>query len=205
MSLLRSLFGPSREEVWSALAAEIGARYEDRGFWGGGGRVRAAAGEWTITLDCYVVSNGKQSTTYTRLRAPYVNPSGLRFTIRRAHFLDGLGAILGLQDVEIGHPSFDGAFVVKANDEAAVKRLLRVPGVREAFRSQPRVHLSVKDDEGWFGQEFPEGVDVLQFVEAGVVTDPVRLRSLFDLFATVLHGLCHVGAAYEDDPELDLK
>jgi hypothetical protein len=45
MGILRQLFGPSRDEIWSQLAAEIGARHEQN-FWGGG-KVQIDYGEWT--------------------------------------------------------------------------------------------------------------------------------------------------------------
>ena len=50
MSLLRSLFGPSREEVWQQLSQEIGGTLVEGGFWNGS-KVVARHGEWTITLD----------------------------------------------------------------------------------------------------------------------------------------------------------
>src|SRR5256885_16624183 len=62
--------GPSRSDIWKALAAEIGAVY-DPGRWYGGERVVAEVGHWQITLDSYVVSTGKTTHVFTRLRAPY--------------------------------------------------------------------------------------------------------------------------------------
>ena len=35
MGILRDLFGPSREEIWRQLSAEIGADYVAGGFWKG--------------------------------------------------------------------------------------------------------------------------------------------------------------------------
>jgi hypothetical protein len=203
MEFLRKMFGPSREEVWGRLADEIGARYEDRGFWKGGQFFNVDVGEWTVTLDVYVVSTGKTHQTFTRLRAPYVNPDGFRFTVRRRNLFDGIGSLLGLQDVSIGHAAFDEAFVVKATDEPQVRRLLRMPRIRSLLEAQPSVHFEVKDDEGWFGPKFPPGTDQLQFVAGGVIKDPERLKGLFALFGETLHGLCQIGSAYEDDPGLE--
>ena len=70
--------------------------------------------------------------------------------------------------------------------------------------SQPNIHLSVKDDEGWFATHFPEGVDELYFCVPGIIKDVDRLKSLYALFAEVLDHLCRIGSAYEDDPRLEL-
>ena len=36
MSLLRQVFGPSKEEIWSQLSHELGAVYEEGGFFKNG-------------------------------------------------------------------------------------------------------------------------------------------------------------------------
>ena len=204
MSILRRMFGPNRNEVWQALAKEIGARFEERGSWKGGSRVTAEVGEWTVTLDCYTVQTAEVYITYTRLRAPFVNPDGFRFSVRPQGFMDGLGRMLGLQYVEIGHPEFDRAFVVKSKDEHQVRRLLELRRLRELLMADPRVCLSVKDDEGWFGAKFPDGVDELCFTVVGEEKDIAKLKAFYDLFAETLHSLCHIGSAYEQDPGIAL-
>jgi hypothetical protein len=39
--------------------------------------------------------------------------------------------------------------------------MLRNPGLRAILEAQPYVCFEVKDDEGWFGSKFPDGVDAL--------------------------------------------
>ena len=52
-------------------------------------------------------------------------------------------------------------------------------------------------------QPFP-GVDELYFSVVGVIKDAERLKSLYYLFAEVLNQLCHIGSAYENDPQLEI-
>jgi hypothetical protein len=196
-------FGPSKDEVWRRLCQEIGAEFVAGGFWKGS-KVQARVGPWTITLDTHTVSSGESSETYTRIRVPYVNRDGFRFTIYRAGFLTGLGKLLGMQDIEIGDPEFDAAFVVKSNDEFKVRDLFGSPGLRGLVQDQPRIRLQVKDDEGWFATQFPEGVDELHFQVGGIIRDVDRLKGLFDLFAAVLDQLCRIGSAQKEDPGVTL-
>lgn len=204
MGLLRDLFGPSKEEVWSQLAKQIGADFTDRGFWGGGGIVRAQVGEWTVTLDTYTVSRGKHRHTYTRLRAPFVNADGFRFQVYRDNFLWKIGKAFGMQDVEVGHAEFDDAFVIRGSDESRLRQLFADDQVRDLLRRQPEVCFEVRDDEGFFATKFPQGVDELHFRVRGVVTDVARLRALFDLFAATLDRLTRIGSAYRRDPGVRL-
>jgi hypothetical protein len=201
MSTLKKWFGPSRHEVWQQLSAEIGGTHVDG--WRGG-KVQAAHGEWTVTLDTYTVPVGKVHATYTRMRAPYVNADGFRFSISRRNIFTGIATFLGMQDLAIGAPQFDEQFVIKATHEERVRTLFASPRLRELVDAQRDIHLSVKDDEGWFGATFPEGVDELYFVIAGEIRDVARLKLLYELFAETLDRLCEIGSAYERDPGVRL-
>ena len=204
MSILRKIFGPSKKEIWSKLSEEVGGKFIEGGFFKDS-KIEIQHGEWTITLDTYTVSTGKSSTTYTRIRAPYVNKGGFRFTIYRKTFFSDIGKMLGMQDVEVGYPQFDEDFIIKGNDEYQLKKLFDNSKIRELISFQPHIHLQVKDDEGTFRGYFPDGVDELYFQSIGVIKDIERLNQLFDLFAEVLNHLCHIGSAYEDDPNVKIR
>jgi len=201
MGILRQIFGPSQDEVWRQLCNEIGAEFVEGGFWKGD-KVQARVGEWTVTLDTYTVSTGKTHVTYTRIRAPYVNKDGFRFTIYRRGLFSDFSKLLGMQDIEVGDPEFDHDFIIKGNDESRALTLFGNPKIRQLVQAQPSIHLQVKDDEGWFGASFPEGVDELYFQVVGVIKDVERLKALYALFAETLNHLCHIGSAYENDPNI---
>lgn len=201
---LRNLFGPSREEIWRQLSEAVHGRYvAGKGVWKGD-RVEASHHAWTVTLDQYVVSTGEVTIPYTRFRAPYVNTSGFRFRIYRRSRLSGLGKMMGMQDIEMGDPAFDEAFIIQGHDAAKLRLLFANPRIRELITAQPEIEFSVKDDEGWFGPRFPEGVDELHFLAHGVIKDVARLKQVYDLFAEVLDELCRMGDAYETDPHVNL-
>lgn len=186
------------------LCEQIGGDFVDGGFWKGS-KVQVHHKQWTVTLDTYTESDGQHGgTTYTQMRAPYVNKDGFRFTIYRRGFFSDLGKFFGMQDVEIGEPEFDDAFIIKGADEVKLRKFFADPRIRQLFQRQPAIHLSVRDDEGWFKVKFPEGVDELYFREIGVIKDIDRLKALYELFAEVLDHLCKIGSAYEDDPGVDV-
>lgn len=203
MGILREIFGPSKREVWQNLSSQIGADFVSGGLFVGD-KVVARVREWTVTLDTYTVSTGKSSTTYIRIRAPYINKDGFRVTIYRSGIFSDIGKLLGMQDIEIGKPEFDEQFIIKGNDEERVRTLFANGELRHLIQLQSEIHLEVKDDEGWFGAYFPEGVDELYFRVYGVIKDIDQLKSLFELFAVMLDQLCYMGSAYEDKPNVEL-
>ncbi len=208
MGILRSILGPSKDEIWSQIAADIGGEYIEGGFWKQNVLVYRHR-EWQMLLDTYSVTTSAGETTtstpYTRMRAPFVNKDGLYFKIYREGFFSSIGKFFGMYDLEIGDPFFDDDFVIKGNNAEKIRLLLEDTQMKELMRQQPSIHFEIRDDEGWFGPSFPEGVDELYFQCAGVVKERQRLKSLFDLFSLTLTRLVQIDSAYEDDPHVTLK
>ncbi|EGD46949.1 hypothetical protein Cpap_1144 [Ruminiclostridium papyrosolvens DSM 2782] len=203
MGILREIFGPSKKEIWKSLSEQIGSQFIEGGFFSAD-KVVAHVKDWTVTLDTHTVSTGKSSTTYTRMRAPYVNKDGFSFKIYRKGIFSGIGKALGGQDVEVGFPEFDEDFIIKGNDEQKLRTLFANSKIRQLIELQPDICLEIKDDEGWFAKSFPEGVDELYFCVVGVIKDIDLLKALFDLYAEVLNQLCLMGSAYESNPHVEL-
>ena len=208
MSKRRSILGPSKDEIWTQIATEIGGEFIEGGFWDNN-VVVYKHGEWQIVLDTYTVtvSTGATTTatTYTRMRAPFINKDGLYFNISREGFFSSIGKFFGMQDIEIGDPFFDDQFVIKGNSPEKIKLLLADDRIRELCQRLPRIHLWIKDDEGMFGTDFPEGVDELYFECVGVIKETELLKYLFGLFCLILERLVQIDSAYEDDPQITLK
>ena len=108
MSFLRTLFGPSKDEIWQQFSAAIGGSIVAGGYWKGS-MVEAAHGQWIITLDTYTVSTGKSSVTYTRMRAPYVQPGWIHFLLFTGMvFLGDIGKVVWYAGCGSGvYPEFD--------------------------------------------------------------------------------------------------
>lgn len=204
MGFFEGVLGPSREEVWKQLCARIGADFVDGGFWKGD-KVQTHFKNWTITLDTYTVSTGHAHETFTRIRAPFVSRDELRFRIYRKTAFSDMGKMLGMQDIEVGHSAqFDDDFIIQGNDDLKIRSLFASPEIRRLIDEQPKIRLELRDDEGFFSNHFPEGVDALYFQVPGVIKDVDRLKELFDLFAEVLEELNRIGSATEENPGVTL-
>ncbi len=199
-------FRDDQFEVWKRLAAELDGTFE-KGGWFDRERVEVRYRHWVLTLDRYQMPAGKATQSFTRLRAPYVNADNFRFRVYRKSMFTALGKALGLvQDIEIGgDPLFDDAFVIQSGDVAKTREMLSRRRLRELIAAQPDISFEVKDDEGWFGQHFPDGVDELCFIAYGVITDLERMKLLFELFTEVLDYLTATGSASPRDAGLNLE
>jgi hypothetical protein len=161
-------------------------------------KVRAQVGDWIVTLDTYRDAAG---TTYTRLRAPFVNKDGFVFSIFRENSFEDRHSH-DTQDLEVGQPDFDQTFVIKSNNIEEVKKLFSSEKIREHLKRQPHVYFSAAKESGWYSKDFPDGIGELLFQTRGEIKDLARLRELYALFGETLDQLCRIGAATHDDPGL---
>lgn len=204
MSLLHSLFGPSRDEVWRLVASQMNGRIVG-GDWWGSQALQVDYEQWTITLDIYTLSTGNSSTTYTRIRAPFHNPEKFRLTLFRQGLFHELLSVFGLQDIQVDFPIFDHNFVIQSNQPAQAQMFFSNVRLRELLLLQPDVHFEIRDDEGLFGPRFGADVDELSFHAGDEIRDPALLRGLFELFAEALHTLQHISVAYQDDINIHIR
>ena len=198
MGLLQNIFGKSKEAIWAQLAQQVNGKFVEGGFWSTD-LVIAKAGQWTVTLDTYD-TGGRYSSTYTRLRAPYRNADNFYFSVYRGNVFSQLGEMVGMKDIAIGEGIFDGEYVVKSNDEEKVRKLLMGPVASTLLHADGGVSFQIKGDEGYFSDQ-PKGTHELYFEQMGLIGDLNQLRALFDMFGLPLNRLCHLGSAYEDDPD----
>ena len=127
MSKRRSILGPSKDEIWTQIATDIGGEFIEGGFWDNN-VVVYKHGEWQIVLDTCTVTTytggPTMATTYTRMRAPFINKDGLYFKISREGFFSSIGKLFGMRDIEIGDSFFDNQFEIKGNNPEKIKLLL---------------------------------------------------------------------------------
>lgn len=197
------LFGPSKAEIWRQLSEEINGDLIESGFWKGN-RVEASHKQWRIYLDTYTVSTGKSSTTYTRIRAPFVDKRGFYFKIYKKGIFSNVGKLLGMQDIEVGYDDFDRDYIIQSNDESLVKKLFANYKIRQLIQEQPRLKLEIKDSEGMFGPKFSKNEQELYFMVVGVIRDIPLLKSLFELFSETLETLELIGGVSDEPPTVKL-
>ncbi len=193
-------FREFRHEVWQGLRrslAEGGAEWS-------GEPILVKHGPFAVHLDVHAEGGGRSAVVLTRLRAAYVNRDGFRFRIKRRTWMTDLATMLGAQDIEVGDEAFDGAFVLQANSREALKRLLGNAEIRGQLLSSKVTLVEVRDDEGYFGPQFPGEVDELYMACAGRITGVDDVEAIYEVFADILNRLCHIGSAYLDDPKLTL-
>lgn len=203
MGKLLDWFGAGRRESWRQLGAEIGGRFTP-GTWRRRQRLDVPHAHWTITLDTSVLHANNVHVPFTRCRAPFLASSSFRCRISRANVFTRIGHWLGVQDLAVGDPAFDRAFVVRSSAADTVRAFCQERPLRQLLLAEKAITLSVQDHEGWFGPRFPTDTDELCVEVVGHLQDPPRLRALVQLLATALDRLVAIGVADAAPPRFRL-
>ena len=200
------LFGPSKHEIWSQIARDIGGDYIESGFWKKGA-LRYQHSAWEIVLDTFTENNseGNAYSVYTRMRVPFIPLNDFTFKLQRNNFFNGLTKLFGAQDIEVGDAFFDQQFVIKSNQPDKVIQLLTDPTLKALIQQQPHIYLAITDRDGFWKNELPAGTSELYFRCGGVIKETERLKALFDLFCYTVSALTVIGVADSTAPNVTLK
>jgi len=166
--------GPSKRQVWRAVANELRASFVDGAFI----LQDAIVYRWEMVPIRLAVStyyNGENTQYTTRMTAQ--TSCREKFSIYRTGIMSFFGRALGLQDIETGNQNFDQSFVIKGDDPEFIRKLLADSYLREMIASQPDFDLSVS------------GSMKLTFTYDGVLKAPDRIVRLFELFIELLQRL----------------
>jgi len=178
----RIISGHNEDEVWRQLNHDLTQNPDLLQY-----RAQINQQNKTIHLDIDIDLGGGFEGGYatTIFSAAFRNPDGYRFAIHEEGFFDDLGKFFGMQDIEIGYPDFDKAFIIKTNDESRVRTIFADDEARSVL-------LAIKDftfeivltesDAGTNGND-----SLLELIIEAGITDPVQLRQLYRVFFGTLN------------------
>ncbi len=133
-------------ETWRRVGSELGLGVAIKG---GLSRpvISGNVNGLPVTIDTYTQRSGNSSTTYTRYRVGFP-PLGVGLKLQRESGFSFFGKLLGIEDVQVGDPVFDGAVKIETSNRARLLELL-TPSVRSGlFRllaSYPRAIITDGD------------------------------------------------------------
>lgn len=134
----------------------------------------------------YTTGSGKNSTTWGAVSAAAGGAGGFTLELFPENFLVRMATALGLQDIQVGDPAFDRAFIVKSNDPAYAAAAL-LPEIR--------ARLLAERQRGAHGRLSIKGGEV-QYAEVGGFGNEARVNRLADLLEAIC-DLAEVAEVYK--------
>lgn len=173
-------------ERWQQFAQTYGLSMVQGG-WGSQGHMSGWFDGIYVHIGTVTRGSGKNRHTYTQFQAMLaggIMPAGLQ--VYQETIFSKVGVFFGGQDIEVGDPQLDAAFIFKGNDPNAVFRLVTIPAVRAAlFNLLSRQPNFVLDSNR------------VLIEKNGMVSDlPTMYATIVACvqMVQVLHGVCGVGA-----------
>lgn len=203
MNRLKSIFGPTVDEVWEKLCDQINGEIVSKGIWKDK-RIEGKYKCWTIILDCYTIMAGQTPMTYTRIRVPFINVDDFRFKVYNKNILNTIGKEVDMEEMKTENEEFDNNYIIKTNNIEKMKTIISKEKIFDIIARQKKINLEIRDDEGKFGVEFPQNIDEIYFHTLGIIKDGERLKDLYNLFCELLDLLCEIGSSYESKAVVEL-
>lgn len=176
------------QNIWQEFAQETGGTFKEGYSWISDS-TEIEHKNWKIIFDNFTVWSGKYSTKTTRVIAPIILTDGFRFEIYREEFIRKIEKLFGAQDIKIGYPDFDKAFIIKSNNEFKIKVLLRNKEIRELIEAQTEVNLEISDQKGIWGEKLQKNEYELSYFMDGEIKNIQTLKSLLELFKLIINEL----------------
>lgn len=109
-----------------------------------------------------------------------------------------------MQDIEVGDPGFDLAFVLRASDHQKARELFGDELIRRRLLSVQEGCWLTIESRDWLNEDSDGLVTVLGshkvivWERVGLEDDEQRLRAMFEVFGRLLERLCELGVATSD-------
>lgn len=133
--------------AWKKFAAEHDFEFVEPGFFGNYEMSGTYGG---VSARIYTESRGPadDSTPYTVYRASLPDGFPADLLVVEEGMFSGVQEMLGYQDIQVGDPVVDDAFVIRGERPSEVQRFFERPGVMEAFRGLAGASRSIQIREG---------------------------------------------------------
>jgi hypothetical protein len=180
MDNLRQFSGETESEIWQQITSdmlkqgeilEYSAQIEQQGY----------VVYFDIDIDLGGgFEGGFETTTFM---APVAN-NAVKFQLYPQNWLNEVGKILGLEDVELGFPELDEAFIIKANHPELLKKLFADKTIRDVLLKYPSAELKLAPEH-----HEPDARNLLTFSLDLAVLSPEHLREIYDMMLQLLKKL----------------
>lgn len=123
----------SSRQQWRTAAGNLNLGYYEGGL-GSTGTISGERSGHSVTVSTHTKGSGGNSQPYTKYQMEYRDHLPLDLRMTRQGAMHTLGKAFGLQDIEVGNPSFDDVVIVRGSRPAEVRRFL-APRLQDAIRT----------------------------------------------------------------------
>ncbi|MBW9155410.1 hypothetical protein LGL55_08195 [Clostridium tagluense] len=189
------LFGPTHEDVWKMLSADIEAEFIVKDAVFKNYEVIKKFHDWIIVLDTYN-SHSRNEPVYTRVYCVFSNKHGFRFKVFGEYFNNYFLNFFDMQDIKVNYDDLSDKFVVRSNSDVAIKRFLQNKTIRELINTQSDILLEIVSEE--VGQSPAKTESTISVKIPGIIKNNEVLKELFELVGESLLEIENINNEFEN-------
>ncbi|WP_242916182.1 hypothetical protein [Pontibacter liquoris] len=177
MDNIKEFTGATEAEIWQQVAADMAAQK---------GIIRYTAmlhqgGYHTLfDLDIDLGGGFESGISTTTFKAAVPARVPLRFHLQEQDFLHEIGKALGMEDVKLGYPDFDDAFMIRTNQPDTLKKLFADEKTRHILLRHTSASLKLEAED-----EASETA-ILQFRKDEPIGDAASLQDIYHVLVHIL-------------------
>jgi hypothetical protein len=176
----------AQSKAWGGFARKAGLTL-DPGGWFRAPTVSGAYGGFNVYLYTYTQGSGKNKTTYTSMIVYLPKQTNIHLRVTREGFLSKITKAFGAQDIQLGDPAFDAAYIIKSDTP---------PFVPEVLDSQIRGAMLSGGDI----MNFTISKGRVFYTQTGVQRDDGVLRYILDVLVLVARRVVEIEAPRQPAP-----
>lgn len=184
LRLFRKLLGVDEieEPYWEQFAKAHNASL-DYGF--GEEVVHIPYKNMEIEMSSYThyVTVGSKSyeSFYLRAQLSFYSLSDFQLQVTQEGWVEKVGKLFGMKDVEIRCEEFDRRFHIKSSDELKVNHFLSDAKLREVIVEKNPIRIEVTKEKGIFDESPAEGCHMIYLIESAPDENREKLESFLSL------------------------
>jgi hypothetical protein len=181
METIKSFSADTEEELWHLVAYDMANQKELLQY---SAQLTQAGQPIYFDIDIDLGGGFEGGISSTTFMAPAPSHVALRFALHEQGFMDEVGKFFGMEDIELGYPDLDNAFIIKTNQPDTLKSLLADPTIHQLLLKHKSCELRLHDDADETGPE-----TVLTFTKDEAILDISELRGIYSMLYLMLQKL----------------
>ncbi|MBC3539229.1 hypothetical protein ACFSC6_07720 [Rufibacter sediminis] len=184
METIKTFSADTEEELWHQVAHDMARQKELMEY----SALLTLAGQ-PIYFDIDIDLGGgfESGFSNTSFLAPVQHSTAFKFALHEQGFIDEVGKIFGMEDIELGYPDLDDAFIIKTNQPETLKNLLVDPAIHAILLKHKNCEIKLHEEADEIGPEM-----VLTFSKDEAILDISELREIYGLLFSLLQRLAQL-------------
>ncbi|ALI98472.1 hypothetical protein [Rufibacter tibetensis] len=181
METMKTFSADTEEELWQQVAYDMANQKELLSY---SAQLTQAGQPIYFDIDIDLGGGFESGFSSTTFMAPVLQPTSVQFALHEQGFIDEVGKFFGMEDIELGYPDIDAAFIIKTNQPETLKTLFADPTIHAILLKHKDCELKLHEETDDTGPE-----TVLTFSKDEAILDIAELREVYGMLYYMLQRL----------------